>query len=313
MMQKTSLVDKLSNLKLKTLTTQKSLFFSGKRFLLSNENYMINNIIESLKKQLPKKNNKMIHIGMLVGESHLLSLLSELKGYLDVIIVFDINPKLHQYIKFLRKILESSKDVNDFIAKYTKQAKKSGFPNIEKIKQKVKLIPKKYFFLTKDNFALCQQAIREIKIVNVLGDFFDTSHVKQIQQIIESSKQYKICFLNITNLKEYAKKKMKDFQTNLNNLSKDKPIIMYSGIKHKTFNTPITYPPQLTDDPDLKKMKIKQEKTSPLENILYGSQEKPEDKIDNIFEVLQDLKELMGIDNAYKEDDINNNNPKFNF
>ncbi|OGT37461.1 MAG: hypothetical protein A3F11_02240 [Gammaproteobacteria bacterium RIFCSPHIGHO2_12_FULL_37_14] len=197
---------------------------SFKLYPFSNE-YNFGFTINKLSHYEPIKTEKL-RIAILVGESHFLSLLPELQKHTDVIILNDINPKMHSHFNHLLKCLNEANTIQEFENKYRdnhpiKIENQKWYMN-DSFMLKVVTIDSlskrlmnddvffdggkdKIFTSSLERFQECKEAAKKIMFVHAKTDLLNENKCDELFSIIKKHDAV-ITLINMTNLHYYDDK-----------------------------------------------------------------------------------------------------------
>ncbi|WP_419420476.1 hypothetical protein ACNVED_04030 [Legionella sp. D16C41] len=196
------------------------------------------------------KNTEKIRVAMLFGESRFLSILPELAKCADIVILADIEPRLHLHNKHLLTCFKQSVDSYDFIACYKKNnpieneklpwLTNTQLPSIAtldllegllvgSIGNSIPSLGEKYHFLHNEKrFQSCKEAVNKLFFVQIHLNLMDS---KQCYQLAEHLSRHnaELTLVNFTNIADHQYGKMA-LQQSIPLLLKDSPdcFILYS-------------------------------------------------------------------------------------
>lgn len=207
-----AVLDKLAaELKARSITPaeNKETFFTGFSYIISNDNFRVNQVGRILK-STPKIAGHW-NIGLVFGESHLLSYLPELSFCVDFIISFDINPTLHQHLGLMLSLLSQCDTRHEFLKKYKESLAAVFNLSRDKVDAAVidlmnsKLIEPDHFFLgNQRRYQQCRENVSRVRVLFYQANFYNISHVHAlIGAIAACCPAYVFRLVNLTNVEEY--------------------------------------------------------------------------------------------------------------
>lgn len=195
-------------------------------YLFSNEKYTTK-VFDKLS-SMPKRHKSDIQVGIVIGHSHIESLLSAVRNSLDILIVLDVNKTLLQNIECIVKSLASSTCINEFLENHKKNIKKAfpkkAFKEINDDasyyykKSARKSVEDKNYFLKKTHFKLLQNTMKTIKIVTMRADINDSRQIGLLDKVFSTFSKandvkVKISLFNVSNVPDYSRLKKETIES----------------------------------------------------------------------------------------------------
>lgn len=164
-------------------------------------------VFEKLRQMpLPTEDNRTIRVGVLVGESFLCSLLSELKNRCDLIVIADSNPLLLMHMRNLIDHVLQSTDINDFKRRYVASRVTEPHPpashQTPDLALQQQVLGVDHFLSSATRFRACQNAARRLQFAFCYTNFFDLRNQAAFLREMENRK-VAITVVNLTNLYEW--------------------------------------------------------------------------------------------------------------
>ncbi|CEG56574.1 hypothetical protein [Legionella fallonii] len=228
-------------------------------YILSNEK-KVDKIIECLRLQKSQSTNKK-RIAVIIGEGSVTSMLPELNGLCDAIILIDMNYPVIEHNQCMIELLCNSEDREQFKSEYKKnfgvytyhmltadeRRGDWGALGFKKLLGRSNDLGKEFFLSSEQRFLQCRNAAEQLEIVPLSINMFDLEQVRQLKQrLIDDNST--ISIINVTNLYEWDANKnaincyrKDEWQPNNNvsemlNLLLDnsvEPLILYSAYEKK--------------------------------------------------------------------------------
>lgn len=194
----------------------------------SNEmNYeKVLNLLESASS---KKTNKL-RVAILFGESNFLSMIPELAKHADLILLADIEFRLHQHTKHLLDCFNKANNPQEFIDCYKVNnpienqpldwlaAANLGILQIAEITvlkdillgkieaTKLSLTEKKHFLLSEERYKQCKQLRKNLSFIHIDFDLMDPQKAHILSDLLKSFES-EITLCNFTNIHDYDDQK----------------------------------------------------------------------------------------------------------
>lgn len=190
-----------------------------------------------------------IKIGLLVGPSNFLSMLPELQSHgIDMLIMADIDCRVHHHSSHMLSCLKKSKDPYEYIQNYLINNPIENFrlPGIApsllspanfyctqrlllfiRDSEYVKKLKEYYFLSNLDRYLLCKKIANIIPIQKITLDLFDVANCLKLAKILQSF-DAELIFCNITNIHQYDKLNTLSSTLVALTCTSTKPYIMHS-------------------------------------------------------------------------------------
>jgi|GEM_PF-5473897 len=263
-------------------------WFGAFKYFTCNEDYIHHGIPAQLE-TLRDRVHGEIHVAIIVGEGHFLSLTPIFARKINLVVFYDINPKLISHVKVMVESMRCSENIEEFYKNYAEAAKPlfgegEEVPTLELMrKSSMHYVRELSFLKDEERFAECKKHLEHIEVTYFCANLLNLEHVKQLTECLAGSNSpCSIELLNITNLQEYCKTPLEkeQLQTSIHALTPLNPseeektasMILYSGLytgdffeSLGTLGTNAKYVSQGTRDPDITKMTIAQHETQKLD------------------------------------------------
>lgn len=230
-------------------------------FPFSNE-HKFDETIKKLEKYDPCKTDKL-RIAVLVGESNFLSFLPALKKHADIVILDDINEKIHKHTEHLLSCLIKSDSIKEFLKNYEENHplksetwKRKVIPKnrtlmkmyewkeitvdelLEDLKNQKEVSCKdKHFLSSEEIFMQCKKAASELTFTHANINLLNQSECQSLAKTLAKHDAI-VTVLNMTNLHDYdSRRQIPKTVTNLlhpaevksTNENKDSVILYSTG------------------------------------------------------------------------------------
>lgn len=190
-------------------------------FAFSNEKYFSQALDEFIT-SMPRKLNQ-VNIGLIFGESHILSMLPELAKQVNLVVFADIEPNLHKHIQHLLGCLIKSATISEFKSNYIINNPVVGINEWDLRKLMLGLEGdgvldslKNYHFLSSaERYNQCKTSLKELSFVNISLDLFNQLACERFSQILKKHAA-NLAFCNFSNIHHYdVEYKIKSATTSL--------------------------------------------------------------------------------------------------
>lgn len=187
-------------------------------FPICNE-FGFNRAIGNLMLTPSSKDKRSLKVAILFGESHFLSLLPTLSNFVDMILLADIEMKLHAHNRHLLSTFKKADTISQFLNSYCDDFPSAPFerkdiPTKHAIYDQVNILLGKksqaatslqthHFLNNIRQYQSCKQALEKLTIVHIqldLADIIACSHLASLLQ--EHDAEFAIC--NFTNIHQYV-------------------------------------------------------------------------------------------------------------
>lgn len=178
-------------------------------FLLSNESGFPDVLQQLRKTPCPVSDSEKIRVAILFGESHFLSMMPELSQHADIVLMADIDHRVHYHTKKSIELFLSSNNIEEYLDKHQSVDWKEGGifllkkNAIVKAKKEMNLCDNDYYLASKERFDQCKKAASSLLIGNIQLDFYSLEKCKLFSDTLkEANAQLTIC--NLTNMHSYS-------------------------------------------------------------------------------------------------------------
>lgn len=157
----------------------------------------------------------LVNIGIVIGNSHILSLLPDFP--IEVFLLLDIDPRVHLFIlKIKELILKTDDNVSfetmrsnlieaikllqneiEFLSRSISEDSVSNLLKSERTK-----LGDKHFLSSPERFAQCKKALQIKELLPIKVDMFDIKLVEELGNLLKKS-GCQITFMNLTNIADY--------------------------------------------------------------------------------------------------------------
>ena len=201
-----------------TFSVEKDNQTSFRFFPICNE-FNFFKVIDELTLLPSTKEDGKIKVAILFGESHFLSLLPALSRLVDLIILADIEEKLHAHNRHLLSTFRQADSISKFLRDYCRYFPSTPFqrsdtPNQDKIYQQVDILFGKksrasvslkqhYFLHSIQQYHLCKQALQNVSVAQIYLDLADNQACQTLAQVLETH-QAQLTICNFTNIHQYV-------------------------------------------------------------------------------------------------------------
>lgn len=176
------------------------------------------------------KNPDKKHAVLVFGEASFLSMLPEWEQSLrtDVVILADIDHRLHEHTRFMLDTLLTSDSIDEFLGKYsihnavidyyltTPSSCGSVFFRVLPQEQRLERLTQRllsrqqddlkelFFASSEERFHACKRAAQALEFVHIRLDLFDTRHCQDLSRILMDH-HYQLVFCNFSNIGAYER------------------------------------------------------------------------------------------------------------
>lgn len=200
---------KLTEQLTKQFAIDKNCHFS-RLYLLSNESGFPDVLRQLREHPSPVTDPAKIRVALLFGESHFLSMMPELAKHADIVLMADIDHRIHYHTKKSLELFLSSKDSQEYLDKHrTVDWKNDGSifllyeDQLIEVKKELSLCDDDYYLASDKRFEECKEAASSLLIANINLDFYSLEKCKAFADMLEASNaQLTIC--NFTNIHSYT-------------------------------------------------------------------------------------------------------------
>lgn len=192
---------------------------SGFRFFPICNEYDFDKVIADLAMIPAAKNDDQIKVAMLFGESHFLSLLPTLAERVDLIILADIENKLHIHNRHLLETFKKSETISTFLQNYcvdfpAEPFKKSDGVTALIVRSQIDVLfgkksraftsLKQHHFLSSiSQYRACKEALQKVAITQIQLNLIDRHACQTLAGILAGQQaQFSIC--NFTNIHQFV-------------------------------------------------------------------------------------------------------------
>ncbi|MCX7090718.1 MAG: hypothetical protein NTU48_04630 [Legionellales bacterium] len=194
---------------------------SNFRFFAVCNEFDVNSVIESLAAELatmPAKTDQR-KVALLFGESHFLSLMPILSQFVDVIILADIEIKLHVHNQHLLSTFIKSENISQFLKNYCQDfpeipfsptdipSKRTIHQNVDRLLGKMSRafasLGAHHFLSNSYQYQQCKQAYEKLSIVQIQLNLVDINACHHLACIL-SNHEAQIAFCNFTNIYQFV-------------------------------------------------------------------------------------------------------------
>lgn len=185
----------------------------------SNElNY--STVLGNLKNKMPLVTDK-IKIAIVFGESNFISMLPELSIHADLLIMADIEPKIHKHNQYLWKCFNEAQAQFDFLSLYYNgnnpilneilpwlgqgaKAEKHILQNMLYGKNDLtrQSLGEFHVLWSEERFHVCKQAFNKIEFIQINFDLMNANQSEELASLLNKSNAI-ITFCNFTNIHDY--------------------------------------------------------------------------------------------------------------
>ena len=186
-------------------------------FPICNE-FDFHTMIGSLMHIPSSKNDSSLKVAILFGESHFLSLLPTLSNFVDLILLADIEIKLHAHNRHLLSTFKKADTISEFLKYYCDDFPSAPFerkdvPTKHAIYDQVDLLLGRksqaatslqthHFLNTIRQYQSCKHALEKLTVVQIHLDLNDISACSHLAALLQAhNAQFSIC--NFTNIHQY--------------------------------------------------------------------------------------------------------------
>lgn len=186
-------------------------------FPICNE-FDFHTVIDSLMHTTSSKTNSSLKVAILFGESHFLSLLPTLSNFVDLILLADIEMKLHAHNRHLLSTFKKAGTISQFLKYYCDDFPSAPFerkdvPTRHAIYDQVDLLLGRksqaatslqthHFLNNVRQYQSCKDALEKLTIVQIHLDLGDISACRHLAALLQThDAQFSIC--NFTNIHQY--------------------------------------------------------------------------------------------------------------
>lgn len=195
-----------------------------KLYPFSNE-YGYSAVVDTLKSLKPIEHNEKTRVAVLFGESNFISLLPELVSYADLILLADIEPKLHKHTQHLQDCLAASNTPDEFIKKYcinnpieNLEVEDDSSASVLKITFLVNMLTDNrrvvatslgsyHFLSSNERYLECKAAANKLSFAHVAFNLLNTNHCYDLPLLLKKYNAIST-FFNFTNIHDYDDKKV---------------------------------------------------------------------------------------------------------
>lgn len=168
-------------------------------------------VIRQLQEDKPQPTKKL-RVALIFGESHILSMLHTLSNYVDVVILADIEPKLHYHTQHMLQCLRASNTIDEYIQNYKKD---NPVQSLEYHKVKLtsnqiadqhffynkSLVGDSYFLSTQEVFFQNKAGLNAVDIIHISLNLGDSEHCTQLANLVNAQGEIVLC--NFSNIHDY--------------------------------------------------------------------------------------------------------------
>lgn len=171
-------------------------------------------VLDKLNTTEAKNQNGKKRVAMLFGESHFLSMLPELSKHADLIMLADIEPRMHKHTQHLLHCLRTSNTMDEFKKNYIIN---NPIANLimednsmltisrlmDELTNKTKDSLKNSHFLSSDErFVQCKQVAEKLFFTNIKFNLMDVNACREMGHLLNHSNA-RLTLCNFTNIHEY--------------------------------------------------------------------------------------------------------------
>lgn len=205
-------------------------------------------VIDDLSLVPSAKGQDQINVAILFGESHFLSLLPSLSRLVDLIILADIEEKLHAHNRHLLSTFRKAHTISKFLIDYCADFPTTPFqhkdtPNKETIYRQVDVllgrksqafasVKQHHFLHSTKQYQSCKQALDNVSIVQICLNLADNEACLALANLLQRH-QAQLAVCNFTNIHQYVEAALLHATTtNLLRYSKPDCILYSTGSTH---------------------------------------------------------------------------------
>ena len=187
----------------------------GKMAKVQSNEHGFSQIIKILSQYRAHKSKK-ITVSLVFGESNFISLLPALSNLSDIVLLADVNPRLHAHNNFLLDCFNASQTPDEFIGKYHLQnpgivnrIPSGSYFDWSKFRDSLlfaqESVGKYHFYKSQESFDKCKKALSKMKLLPIYFNVSEIQSCKDLNTLL-SKHNAEINFCNFTNIEEYDNK-----------------------------------------------------------------------------------------------------------
>lgn len=205
-------------------------------------------LIENLENIQAPRTTSQLRVGILFGESNFLSMLPSLTKLVDVVLLADVEPRMHQHTQHMLNLFKQTDSPEQFVAEYSNSNAMDNVtltgestPGLKHLterlfskKSQTYASLKKYHFLhNQERYDACKQALDQLAVIQIKLDLTDMISCTQLANLLQIH-QANFTLCNFTNIHHYVEPNKLRLTTSALLQESSEYLVMYAlGLRHK--------------------------------------------------------------------------------